>query len=453
MQKIHFIAMGGSVMHQLAIALAEKGYRITGSDDEIYEPARSSLASHGLLPPAQGWHADRITPDLDAVILGMHAREDNPELVRARALHIPVYSFPEFIFRESASKKRVVVGGSHGKTTITSMILHLLRHAGRDFDYLVGAKLPGFAHSVRLTDASLIVCEGDEYPASALEKIPKFLFYHPQLAVLSGIAWDHINVFPTFERYTGQFARFISDMEPGATLIYHAEDEVLARLVSEHGGHLKRIPYGLPSYEIAEGRTFVSFGGRATPLEVFGAHNLRNLAAARLAALELGVSDDAILEAISSFRGASRRLESVFQKHGAALFRDFAHAPSKVKASIEAVREQFPDRKLACVLELHTFSSLNADFLGQYAHTLDAADTALVFYSAHALAVKRLPALSAAAVRQGFARQDLEVTDRVEVLHDFIRRQPASDANLLMMSSGNFGETSVEEMIRLWQKT
>lgn len=451
MKKIHFIAIGGSVMHQLAIALSEKGYKVTGSDDEVYEPARTQLENAGILPAAPGWDPRRITADTEAVILGMHARADNPELLRATELAIPLYSFPEFIYTESLSKTRVVVGGSHGKTTITSMILHILSRAGKDFDYLVGARLPGFTHSVRISTAPLIVVEGDEYPASALEKIPKFLFYHPHIAVLSGIAWDHINVFPTFEYYLEQFARFIREMEPGATLIYESEDPELVKLISLYGGHLRLIPYALPDHEIRDGRSIVRFGDSKATLEVFGDHNLRNLAAARAVARELGVADRVILEAASSFQGASRRLEKIFEKPGAILFRDFAHAPSKVRASVQAVRAQFPSRRLSAVLELHTFSSLTAEFLDQYAHTLDPADHAMVFYSSHALEIKRLPPLSADVIRRGFGRDDLEVTDERAVLHAFIRSQSAGDTNLLMMSSGNFAETPPTEILRLWQ--
>lgn len=452
MQKIHFIAIGGSVMHQLAIALAEKGYQVTGSDDEVYEPAKSNLKAAGILPPAPGWDAAHITPGTDAVILGMHARGDNPEILRAAELGIPIYSFPEFIYRESLPKTRVVVGGSHGKTTITSMLLHILAHAGKDFDYLVGASLPGFAHSVRLSEAPLIVLEGDEYPASTLEKVPKFLFYHPHIAVLSGIAWDHINVFPTFRDYLEQFARFIREMEPGATLIYQSGDAELVKLVSLHGGHLRLLPYALPDHEITGGRTLVRFGDQTATLEVFGDHNLLNLAAARGVARELGVTDRVILEAASTFQGAARRLEKVFEKPGAILFRDFAHAPSKVRASIQAVRAQYPSRELSAVLELHTFSSLTADFLTQYAHVLDPADRAMVFYSSHALQVKRLPPLSKEIIRRSFLREDLEVTDDRAELHRFIEGQPTEDANLLMMSSGSFQETPPAEILRLWQK-
>jgi UDP-N-acetylmuramate: L-alanyl-gamma-D-glutamyl-meso-diaminopimelate ligase len=452
MKKIHFIAIGGSVMHQLAIALSEKGYHISGSDDEIYEPARSNLEKAGLLPVALGWYPERITPDLDAVILGMHARGDNPELLQAASLNIPMYSFPEYIFQESRNKKRVVVGGSHGKTTITAMIMHVLRECRRDFDYLVGAQLPGFRHSVRISDAPLIIIEGDEYPASATNKVPKFLFYRPQLAVLSGIAWDHINVFPTPEDYQEQFGRFIREMDAGATLVYNEKDEALVRLVEKNGGHLKKVPYGLPAYQIREGRTRIAVNGKVAELQVFGTHNLQNLEAAGMVAERLGIGMEEFLAAAATFRGASRRLEKIFDIPGASLFRDFAHAPSKVKASIHAVKEQFPDRRLAAVLELHTYSSLNAAFLEQYRHAMDEADIAGVFYSAHALEIKRLPPLSAALVRKEFGRKDLHVMERVEELHTFLAGLPVNQANLLMMSSGSFEGTGTAELTWLWQK-
>jgi UDP-N-acetylmuramate: L-alanyl-gamma-D-glutamyl-meso-diaminopimelate ligase len=452
MQKIHFIALGGSVMHQLAIALHRKGYQVSGSDDEIYEPARTNLDREGLLPAVNGWHPERITPDLDAVLLGMHAREDNPELVRARELGLRVFSFPEYIYRESREKTRVVVGGSHGKTTITSMIMHVLQQSGKDFDYLVGAALAGFAYSVRLSDAPVLVCEGDEYPASALEKVPKFLFYHPQIAVLSGIAWDHINVFPSREAYLDVFRRFIGEMESDSTLIYQQEDPVLADLVREHGTHLRLIPYGTPASVIRDGITVMTLDDQAVPLRVFGRHNLQNALAAKWVTTLLGVEEKDFREAISTFEGASRRLEKVADFPGATLFRDFAHAPSKVRASLQAVRDQFPGRHLAAVLELHTYSSLNARFLPEYHHALDGADQAAVFYSNHALAVKRLPPLEADQVREAFGRDDLQVLQDTAQLQAFLKNLPAGDTNLLMMSSGSFDGLPVTEMIHLWQK-
>ena len=452
MKKIHFIAIGGSVMHQLAITLKNKGYIITGSDDEIYEPAHTNLEKAGLLPADEGWHPEKITPGLDAVILGMHAREENPELQKARSLYIPVYSFPEYIYEESKQKERVVVGGSHGKTTITSMILHVLKQCGKDFDYLVGAQLPGFEYSVKISDAPLIICEGDEYPASAIQKIPKFLFYHPQIVVLSGIAWDHINVFPTFENYMEQFALFIRDMQAGGVLIYNESDAVLKKVAEKEGRHLQLIPYGIPDHEIRHGKTIVRFGKMIAGLEVFGSHNLQNLLAAKSVCEKLGIAEKDFLHAISSFKGASKRLEKVYESADATLYRDFAHAPSKVKASIHAVKEQFPERKLTAVLELHTYSSLNARFLPEYHGAMQEADTAVVFFSAHALSIKHLPDLSFEMIRKGFRRSDLHIINKAEDLKSFINLVPAHHTNLLMMSSGSFGNITMDEMIKLWQE-
>lgn len=449
MKKIHFIAVGGSIMHQLAIALKERGYEVTGSDDDFYDPARSNLEQHGLLH-APGWDKSRITPDLDAVILGMHAREDNPEMCQAEALGIPLYSFPEFIYEESKDKTRVVIGGSHGKTTITSMIMHVLQLCHKDFDFLVGAPIPGFNQSVKISDAPVIICEGDEYPASALKKVPKFLFYKPQIAVLSGIAWDHINVFPTFEDYTEQFDHFIKSLDKGTLLIYNETDSQLRQLVQGQEERLQLIPYRLPAYQIEKGTTRVTLEEHSKALKIFGKHNLQNLQAAALVCKALGINTVHFLEAIKSFEGASRRLERVYENENTIVFRDFAHAPSKVSASMQAVKDQFPGRRLVAVLELHTYSSLNQSFLPHYAHAMDAADEACVFYSPHALKIKRLPAVTPTQIREGFGRQNMEVLHEVEDLKKFIAEQKSQNANLLMMSSGSFGDLGINELIELW---
>lgn len=438
MAKVHFIAIGGSVMHQLAIALRNKGYQVSGSDDEIYEPARTNLANAGILPPAIGWDPARVTADLDAVILGMHARADNPELARAQELGLKIYSFPEYIYQESRNKTRVAIGGSHGKTTITSMVMHVLQQCQQQFDYLVGAKLEGFPQSVNITNAPLIVCEADEYPASVLEKRPKFHFLHPHIAVLSGIAWDHINVFPTFDIYLEQFAIFIRTMEPGGKLIYNHGDETLRALVEREGGHLERIPYGVPEHTIINGITRVRFGNVSTDLLVFGEHNLLNIHAALLVCRALGIGDIDFLAAIASFKGAAKRLELVAKNADTAIYRDFAHAPSKVKATISAVRQQYPSRKLVAVLELHTYSSLNADFMTEYAGALAPADTAAVFYSAHALEIKRMPNLNPDVIKKGFEREDLTVLTSRAALEAFLDQQDFDNTNLLMMSSGDY---------------
>jgi UDP-N-acetylmuramate: L-alanyl-gamma-D-glutamyl-meso-diaminopimelate ligase len=438
MAKVHFIAIGGSVMHQLAIALRHKGYEVSGSDDEIFEPSKSNLATAGILPASLGWDPARIHPDLDAVILGMHARADNPELIRAQELKLKIYSFPEYIYQESKDKTRVAIGGSHGKTTITSMIMHVLQQCHQQFDYLVGAKLEGFSQSVNVTDAPLIVCEADEYPASVLEKRPKFHFLHPHIAVLSGIAWDHINVFPTFENYLEQFAIFLRTMEPGGKLIYNQTDETLRQLVAKEGGHLECIPYGVPEHTIINGLTRVRFSNASTDLMVFGEHNLLNIHAALLVCKALGIGDIDFLAAIATFKGAAKRMELVAKNEQTAIYRDFAHAPSKVKATIQALRKQYPDRKLIAVLELHTYSSLNAAFMSEYAGALDPADLAGVFYSAHALEIKRMPDLSPEIIREGFANKDLVILNNRAALEAFLGQQDFHNTNVLLMSSGDY---------------
>jgi len=435
---VHFIAIGGSVMHQLAIALHRKGYTVTGSDDEIFEPARSNLEQEGLLPAALGWSPEKIGPELDAVILGMHAKEDNPELQRARQLGLPIYSFPEYIYQESRDKIRVVIGGSHGKTTTTSMVMMALRSAGKDFDYLVGARLDGFPQSVNITDAPLIICEGDEYPASALEKRPKFHFLFPHIAVLTGIAWDHINVFPTWELYLEQFRIFLSKIEPGGLLIYNETDPVLAELVASHPATVRRMGYGIPAHRITDGITVVTLEGETGPLKVFGEHNLLNLHAAWLVARELGLDAATFLRGMASFTGAAKRLELLVSSPSVNVYRDFAHAPSKVAATIMAVKAQFPDRRLIAVLELHTYSSLSEQFLGEYKGTLDAANSAAVFYSLHALELKRLPPLPEDRVIDGFGKPGLAVIHKKEDLAEWLMEQSYKNVNLLFMSSGNY---------------
>ncbi|MRG48489.1 peptidoglycan synthetase [Chitinophaga sp. SYP-B3965] len=438
MAKVHFIAIGGSVMHQLAIALKHKGYEVSGSDDEIFEPSRSNLATAGILPASLGWDPARIQPDFDAVILGMHARADNPELLKAQEFGLKIYSFPEYIYQESKDKTRVAIGGSHGKTTITSMIMHVLQLCHQQFDYLVGAKLEGFSQSVNVTNAPLIVCEADEYPASVLEKRPKFHFLHPHISVLSGIAWDHINVFPTFENYLEQFAIFIRTMEKGGKLIYNQTDETLRQLVAKEGGHLECIPYGVPEHTIINGLTRVFFGKSSTDLMVFGEHNLLNIHAALLVCKALGIGEIDFLAAIATFKGAAKRMELVAKSEQTAIYRDFAHAPSKVKATIQALRKQYPKRKLIAVLELHTYSSLNAAFMHEYAGALDPADLAGVFYSAHALEIKRMPDLSPEIIREGFANKDLVILNTRSALETFLGQQDFHNTNVLLMSSGDY---------------
>lgn len=447
--KVHFISIGGSVMHQLAIALHKKGYQVTGTDDEIFEPAASNLKKQGLFPSSIGWNPAMITPDLDAVILGMHAKSDNPELQKAIDLKLKIYSFPEYIYHESRQKKRVVVGGSHGKTTTTSMIMHVLKHTQQKFDYLVGAKVEGFDQSVDITDAPVIVCEGDEYPASAIERKPKFHFLFPHIAILTGIAWDHINVFPTFEFYLEQFVTFINKIEPGGLLIYNESDPVLNELVINHGRKdIRYRPYDVPPHTIKQGKTSIHLEGFSGTLEVFGNHNLLNLHAAYYACEELGISTIDFVQAIGSFTGAAKRLELLSSNGQTAVYRDFAHAPSKVKATIEAVKSQFPDRKLIGVLELHTYSSLNEAFMKEYNGALEPADLAVVFYSKHALQIKRLPELPETAVQQGFNKAGLLIFTDATLLKEWLFSVNYRNSNLLLMSSGNYDGMDVQEMAK-----
>ena len=447
--RIHFISIGGSVMHQLAIALHKKGYTITGSDDEIFEPARSNLNKLGLLPEKIGWNCDLITPDLNAVILGMHAKADNPELTKARELGLNIYSFPEYIYKESLNKTRIVVGGSHGKTTTTSMIMHVLKQTGKEFDYLVGARLEGFEQSVNITNAKIIVCEGDEYPASAIEKLPKFHFLYPHIAILTGIAWDHINVFPTFDNYLNQFSIFIKKIEPGGHLVYNETDGELKKLVDKNlRTDLFYHPYGVVQNQIQNGVTTINIEGNETSLKVFGNHNLLNIHAAWLVCKEMGISSKEFVEAIGSFTGAAKRLELLKKNNHTAIYRDFAHAPSKVKATINALKLQFPGRKLIAVLELHTYSSLNESFMKEYDAVMENADEAVIFYSRHALELKRLPELKKEVVINGFNKHDLYVFNQRNELESWLRQLELKNAVLVFMSSGSYDGLDIEDFAK-----
>lgn len=442
MKHIHFIAIGGAVMHQLALALKRQGHIITGSDDEINDPAKSNLAEAGILPEQYGWFPEKINNSLDAIVLGMHAKGDNPELLRAQELGIPIYSFPQYIYEVSKDKKRVVVAGSHGKTTITSMIMHILRHQGIKFDYMVGARVAGFDQSVQLSDAPVIILEGDEYPASVIEKRPKIFFYHPHISVLSGIAWDHINVFPTYENYLSQFETYLKGIENGAPIFYNNEDKEVEKVIKSSAAHLNTIPYNMPAFHYDENGTAIleTAAGDVT-VSVFGRHNLLNMQAAIAVCMELGVSETDCYKAIAGFTGAARRLEKLLEKDNLVAYRDFAHAPSKLKATLDAVREAYPNHILVACFELHTYSSLNEKFLKEYSHSMDAADNALVYFSHHALQLKGLPALDAGTVQKYFDRDDLLVIDNKEALEKKVQdilRAAGSPVCLLLMSSGTF---------------
>ena len=439
MTRVHFIAIGGSAMHNLAIALHLKGYRVSGSDDEIFDPAKSGLAKYGLLPDTIGWNPNRITPDLDAVILGMHARIDNPELLRAKELGIRIFSYPEYLYEQSKHKRRVVIGGSHGKTTITAMILHVLNHAGIKTDYMVGAQLEGFEVMVRLSeDAGVMVLEGDEYLTSPIDRRPKFHLYRPDIALISGVAWDHINVFPTFEIYKEQFVQFANLITPHGKLIYCANDENVREIGENCRADIESIPYDVPNFVIEDGVTKLIVGEKKVPLQIFGTHNMLNLMGAMNVCRCLGVTDDVFREAIKSFKGASKRLELVKKNDTTAVYKDFAHAPSKLKATISAMKEQYPDRKLVACMELHTFSSLTDAFLSQYYGSMDVADEAVVYFNPHAIEHKKLPPLDPQRVLQAFGNDNIKIYTNSKQLMDDIVAMDWNSANLLLMSSGNF---------------
>lgn len=446
--RIHFIAIGGSAMHNLAIALHKKGYEITGSDDEIFEPSKTRLQQYGLLPSEYGWFPEKLNSSVEAVILGMHARSDNPELLKARQLGLRIFSYPEYIFEQSKSKTRIVIGGSHGKTTITSMLIHVLKHCRISFDFMVGAQLQGFDTMVQLSDAPLIVLEGDEYLSSPIDRRPKFHLYKPHIALLSGIAWDHINVFPTFEMYVEQFKLFIETIEKSGTLVYYKEDEVLQKLAHEksHSNSLKLLPYSTPAYEIRNGITYLLHGNKRTALEIFGKHNLQNVEGTLQICLELGISPTDFYAAISTFKGASKRLELIGKNETTAVYKDFAHSPSKLKATVAAVKEQYPNRKLIACMELHTFSSLNPAFLNQYQHTMNDADMAFVYYNPHTIEHKKLPPISKEQVKQAFASNTLQVFTLSSELKNTLLTVPKNNTVFLLMTSGNFDGINLDDL-------
>ena len=438
--KTHFIAIGGSAMHNLAIALKDKGYQVTGSDDAIFEPSKSRLERKGILPAELGWFPEKLTSDIDAVILGMHAHADNPELAKAKELGLKIYSYPEFLYEQSKEKTRVVIGGSHGKTTITSMILHVLNFHQKDIDYMVGAQLEGFDCMVKITnDNDFMILEGDEYLSSPIDLRSKFLLYQPNIALISGIAWDHINVFKTFDDYVEQFRKFVASITPGGVLVYNEEDAEVVKVVESAENYFRKIPYHTPDYEIVNGIVNLKTDMGEIPLSVFGKHNLLNMEGARFICSQLGIMEEEFYEAIMSFKGASKRLEKVERKDGGLLYKDFAHAPSKVKATVSAFAEQFSKTETFGFLELHTYSSLNPVFLEQYDHAMDGLDNAVVFYSEDALKIKRMEPISPELIKEKFKNENLKVFTNAENLHKYWETLDKSKGAFLMMSSGNFG--------------
>ncbi|WP_299215870.1 Mur ligase family protein [uncultured Aquimarina sp.] len=445
--RVHFIAIGGSAMHNLAMALHQKGDQVTGSDDVIFEPSKSRLDRYGLLPETFGWYPEKITKDIDAIILGMHAKEDNPELNKAQELGLKIYSYPEFLYEQSKNKTRVVIGGSHGKTTITSMILHVLHYHEKEVDYMVGAQLEGFDTMVHLTeDNDFMVLEGDEYLSSPIDRRPKFHLYQPNIALISGIAWDHINVFPTFDNYVEQFQVFVDSIVRGGSINYNAEDPEVVKVVENSENQIRKIPYNTPEYRVENGETLLQTPEGEMPIEVFGAHNLSNLAGAKWICQHMGIDEDEFYEAIASFTGASKRLEKIAESSNAVAYKDFAHSPSKVSATTNAVKEQYKDKQVVACLELHTYSSLNAEFLKEYEGALNAADEAVVFYSPNAVKIKQLEEVSADQIERAFKRDDLIIYTNPKEFKSYLKQKDFTDSALLLMSSGNYGGLDFDEV-------
>jgi len=447
---VHFIAIGGAAMHNLALALHQKGMHVTGSDDVIFEPSKSRLDARGLLPNKMGWFPEKITSSIDAIILGMHAKADNPELIKAQQLGLNIYSYPEFIYEQSKNKTRVVIGGSHGKTTITAMILHVLNYHDKAVNYMVGAQLEGFDVMVQLTDDNdFIVLEGDEYLSSPIDLRPKFHHYKPNIALLSGIAWDHINVFPTFEDYKKQFSIFTDSIIEGGSISYNIEDQNVKAIVEASENPIRKFPYETPQHTIDNGTTYLETPEGPMPLEIFGQHNLNNLAGAKWICQHMGIDESDFYEAITTFTGADKRLEKIAEHQSSVIFKDFAHAPSKVKATTTAVKHQYPQRRLLACLELHTYSSLNENFLSEYANSLASSDEAVVFYSPSALKIKQLNPISSEQIANAFQHKNLTIyTDPIE-FQEFIKTQNYSNTSLLLMSSGNYGGLNFDTLQNL----
>jgi UDP-N-acetylmuramate: L-alanyl-gamma-D-glutamyl-meso-diaminopimelate ligase len=443
---VHFIAIGGSAMHNLAIALSRKGYKVTGSDDEIFEPSKTRLEKQGILPKNIGWNADLIHSELDAVILGMHARADNPELQKAKELNIPVFSYPEYLYEQSKNKIRVVIGGSHGKTTITSMLLHAINKIGLNVDYMVGAQLEGYDCMVKLSEeAEIMILEGDEYLSSPIDHRPKFHLYKPNIAIISGIAWDHINVFPTFEHYIDQFDVFCQLIEPNGRLVYNLEDAEVLKLGEKFSARINTVPYKTPDFEPTETGTTLHYEGKDYPLSIFGPHNLQNLMGALRLGEAIGIQSENFLNAMQDFKGAGKRLQKVAEKDNFVMYKDFAHSPSKLMATTNAVKHQYQSRKVIACMELHTFSSLKKEFLPHYLNSMAKADVALVYYNPEVVRHKKLEAITNEQVLEGFGG-NVVVTNKTSEVLDFIYNQDISNSVLLMMSSGTFDGINYEEL-------
>ncbi|MPQ45477.1 peptidoglycan synthetase [Marinifilum sp. N1E240] len=445
--KVHFIAIGGSAMHNLAIALHKKGFEITGSDDEIFDPSKSRLEKYGILPEKWGWFPEKINTNLNAVILGMHARIDNPELLKAQELGVKIYSYPEYIYEQTKDKIRIVIGGSHGKTTTTSMVMHVFKENNFDFDYMVGAQIEGFETMVKLSkEAKIAIFEGDEYLSSPIDRRPKFHLYHPNIALLTGIAWDHINVFPTFEGYIEQFKIFTNKIQPNGSLIYFDGDEHINKIVDNKRSDVEYLPYNTPKFEVVNNKTILKTDNGDVELEIFGEHNLQNLMGAYYICKQAGLSDEQFYSTINSFSGAAKRLQKLSENESCTVFQDFAHSPSKLKATTEAVKKQFNSRKLIACMELHTFSSLKKEFLPQYKNSMIMADEAIVYFNPKTIEHKKLEQISKEQVADAFGGKNITVyTDSDKVISDLLSKD-FKHTNVLLMSSGNFSGVNLNEL-------
>ena len=450
MQRIHFIAIGGAAMHNLAIALCKEGYNVTGSDDEIFEPSKSRLANYNLLPSEFGWFADKITTNIDAIVLGMHARQDNPELIRARELGLKIFSYPEFLYNQTMNKTRVVIGGSHGKTSTTAMIMHVLKNLNVNFDYMVGSQVEGFETMVKLSDeAKIAVFEGDEYLSSPIDLRPKFHLYQPTIGLITGIEWDHINVFPTFEIYKKQFSIFVDLIDVNGSLVYFNGDKNIVSIVESEKRSIDKVGYNTPKYEIEDGVTYVFYNSKKIAINVFGEHNLQNMEGARLVCNKLGVADEDFYYAISSFNGAGRRLQLLENEGERYVYNDFAHSPSKLRATVKAVSAQYPKHRIVACMELHTFSSLNKEFLSEYKDTMIGPDRAIVFFNPETVKHKRLPDISENDIYSAFNRSDLEVFSDSQKLLKTILDEEEEKIVFLLMSSGNFSGLDIKRVAQL----
>ncbi|MDH5599271.1 MAG: Mur ligase family protein [Cyclobacteriaceae bacterium] len=445
-QKIHLIAIGGAAMHALAIALKNEGNIVSGSDDELFEPAKSNLSVHGLLPNAEGWYAEKINKELDLVIVGMHAKNDNPELIKAKELNLPIFSFPQYLAEKSKNKQRIVIGGSHGKTTITAIIMHVLKSAGKDFDYLCGAPVQGFENHIKLSDAPTIVIEGDEYPSSTMDLTPKFLQYNHHIGIISGISWDHINIYKDEKSYISLFEQFADKTPKGGSIIFNSTDSVTNKIGSKDREDVNKIPYQAQKYEIKDGKVYLKFEKQLFETPIFGKHNMENISAAYFTTKRLGVTDEQFYKSLSTFKGAQNRLELLNKNDNTTIYKDFAHAPSKVLATVNAVKELFPKRQLTACFELHTFSSLTKEFLSRYKNTLNQAEKAIIFYNPKSSKLKKLPELNTDDILKAFNHPDLTVVTETNKLSELLLKLTWKERNLLLMSSGNFGNLDLKTL-------